>query len=1036
MGLNKVNYSADPASINKDQAGSTLGATWKGFQVTDNPGYDPSRPHFVVFKDGFVGIDFDIVTQEKILKEEAEIEKKIKEGKTKKNKYGWVAKALYAKIRDGLPVSDPWELIKAFLTHHGFPVGPDQCYIVRSGSGGFHYYILVKRPANFICQKGSNIVNFEHVSVDYQCGVFKFLPTINPDGTRAEGKEGGGGILYGVGTKWKDHPGTYTVFMGTEATIPEVDGWRVAWLLGRLKLVIPQKVAKDGTVKGFKIAEFLGNKIDVHLDAEAHEHEFIIWKESMFALKALGYTESEVDATFSRINAYDSKKSASQIKAWWDKENEAKRVPAVEPDSKKATKPPATPAPAETPAPEAPEPSASASAPEVDQHVITPVPGAVTPDGKPGIPPLNFWINGAWNKSPGLPIPDAIDRNASRLVIEIEPGVDFYVLEPTGIWHVRVFKKGTTRDRKIWKWRNFTMTAVLIEKNEDATVERYNFTINDATFRDCELDDVISKIYRGNSSATGEEKNIFGRFITEYVAAFKVPVIEYAPVLGFTANGWRMIDKYWIAFKGAVHLSWRPSAEAMCRMVVEETKAKEMARAMYDAVKIAYEDDELKVNIKDILFALNTAAPFMSALQPFSELMPMIALGSYEGEKGKTAILKLLTTQWYGFPVIISPNMFKTTSRAEDYISFSTFPVGIDDITKLSSDHKAMLKSALTTQAYVQKKEANNKTFVINKPLSSPPYIAYNELPDLLDDDKILSRLLIIPITSVYSDEDKAKFDSLKGIMIPGYLGRFIYEKTKDFSFENVLARYKLAPMMPQEGDGSGAIRTQRENSIYKLAYLGAALFKEIFGIELNLTGLDKLIKRTLKQGSEDVFGIMFGFLEGCMLDKKDRPKWVMSELYEQNGEYRFNSNNLVDINNRIKGLSINTGQLSLQGFASILKKRWSGVEYAKACWFGDHTTTGIIIPKADINEKAIKLPPGVKALVPDVTLHQDDDLIASILTVIELQSPTKDELKAVLRTKHDNLSDKKYDAVLQRLVHEKMIDIEKQGDNEIIKFK
>jgi len=315
--LNKINYAIDPRKKNKDESGDCLGK-WKQWQKKNNPKFDDTKPYYLMFKDGYAGIDFDIATKEKIEKDDAKTAKDIEDGKTPKSKYTWLGQDLHDRILAGESMPDVWELVEPFLKTFGFPTSDDKVYIIQSGTGGLHYYVLVKYPKNFIMKPGSFVVTFQNISVDFKCGLNTTIDTqAGKKGQLVQGGiEQGGSLFYGLGTKWKD-TNEYVVFKGSEDTIPIIDGWRVAWLLGKFNHQIAQ----------IKLVDFIRGKIDVHGNSDAHKHELVIWKETMYALKQLGYTQNEVAKVLAKIPGYDQKKTQSQINAWWDKEfTDAKRA--------------------------------------------------------------------------------------------------------------------------------------------------------------------------------------------------------------------------------------------------------------------------------------------------------------------------------------------------------------------------------------------------------------------------------------------------------------------------------------------------------------------------------------------------------------------------------------------------------------------------------------------------------------------------------------------------------------------------------------
>lgn len=981
LGLNKINYVIEPSKFNKEDGGKCLGQ-WKKFQTEDNVKFNSKKPYYVMFKDGYAGIDFDVATKKKLLHDQQKVNEAEAAGRKYESKYKWLKKELRDKILAGKPMPDPWKLIKPFLELHGLPTQDDCVFIVKSGTGGLHYYCRVKAPKNFIMKPGSFFGNIEHVSFDFKCGLFTTIDSMDENGNIIKGGVvGGGSLFYGPGTHWKDTD-EYVIFKGSEATIPEVDGWRVSWLLGKFKWEIAH----------FKLADFLNGNIDVHGDQKAHEHELVIWKETLYTLKQLGYMEGEINTVFSKLPGYDQNKSNNQIKSWWNKEfNDPQRVRAHLPGQKKSPLPPAS---VPNPAPVIPVSNPS--------QPVNIGPGSGT--GSPGSPPI--------------------------IKIEIEPGLDYYEMFNFGIDHVKVkvFKSGNTliKRRQIWNWKDFKIANILYEKDADGLIEYFNYQVDGKIYRDDKLNEMLSTVYEGRSAVVGEEKNIFGPLAREYVRLNNVPVLEYRDTAGFTKIGWIMPDKHWIIFRAPFHKQEREFLEAMCKIVTNEADAKNYMKIMYDNVNVGCLDADIKANVKDVLFTYNTIAPFMSAMEGYVELMPMLAVGSMGGSTGKSTLLRLFTEKWYGFPHNVNADNIESTSRFGDYLTFSTFPILMDDLGKLKDTHRALLKTILAGKARDQKKDKSNKFFTIDKPYVTPPYITYNEIPDLFDDMKILERAFVVPIDKRLTGPDFVKYDLIKSMVPDAYLGKYMYDKTHDWNLETLKEKYKTIIIPIESG-----LKGTREIAIYKLVHLGAMLFYEFFGIKLNLDYLEDLVKRTLKTGSDNVFNVVLAQIENKEKDKKDRPRGIESEVYEQDGEYRFNTVNAIEISNYLKI------KFSLPSLAEILQKRWGNVKYKASTYLGKNHGSCVIIPKADIANDMLKTtdPTEQEKKTKDV-IEQAKGLIVDILTSSE-QGMSKAELEKYLNEKlkcdlsqYINLA-----ILLSNLQNDKMIDII-PTDNEDFKVK
>lgn len=246
MTLNKVNYRIDPQTVTKEEMSFKL-PDWKIFQTEDNPNFDDSLAYFVVFKDGYMMIDFDFKER----------------------------------------TDNDLQRVKDILDKYGIDSAG---FIVESGRQGYHAYLQVVSPKN-------NVETFRNTAGKHE------YPELYID-SRANG-----GLAYGSGTKFSN-TARYHDVQGDESMIPEVEGWRVAWITGHLEV----------QACGISIPRFLNGEIDVHGNGvmKKRENEWLVWANTMRELKKLGYSKSECAIVFQSIPGHDAKKTASQLNSYWD----------------------------------------------------------------------------------------------------------------------------------------------------------------------------------------------------------------------------------------------------------------------------------------------------------------------------------------------------------------------------------------------------------------------------------------------------------------------------------------------------------------------------------------------------------------------------------------------------------------------------------------------------------------------------------------------------------------------------------------------
>ena len=471
---------------------------------------------------------------------------------------------------------------------------------------------------------------------------------------------------------------------------------------------------------------------------------------------------------------------------------------------------------------------------------------------------------------------------------------------------------------KIWTWQGFRLLQVLRDQGESDTKYTYNYEFNGDFFQDKSLEYMKETIYSGHCKSTGKDKQIFGPLIKHYQHAGHIPVMDYTPVWGFTEDGWRMPDNYYIKFT-PVQEPIRRNAYRMMQIKPLESEAKYLMRELYDAVTVDY---------KDILFAHAMIMPFLYALRPYTNIMPWLGLGSHKFNTGKSPAAILATTKiWNNLHrSCVSRDEADAESRLGDWLTASTFGVAIDDCGDLKEKVANTLKSYTTGETGFTRKHTD-QTAKINRSFTSPFMLTYNKNPVLFDDTAFLARGIHVQLDTVPTDKQVKKFEGIWQQIRKGYFGRYIYEKLRDLTLDELRERYEDQPEWKNAP-------FPRSNNIYRLERLGADLFQELFGIHLDLGELPALIRETLRLGSDDYFTIVaFQIIDGQERVEIDEYQgqyvtrfqptrsWIKSPIYQKNTEkydgFFYTTDNLQDLNIRMKTA------IKLSDLVEILKKRW-----------------------------------------------------------------------------------------------------------------
>lgn len=900
--LNKINYIENPELYSKDdkETFKCMGK-WKQWMNNINVNFDSTKSFFVVLMEGQVVLDFDVITPDKIQKD-------------KKDKYKNLNTIWLQRIMDG-DVPDTWESIKEVIEEFGLPTDDTETYIIKTGSGGYHYYCVVDIPQQFIFGNTSGERFYKNLSID----------------SRTKG-----GLLFGVGTKWKDRNTPYTMFKGTEDSMPSIDGWRIAAITGKL----------DHELFGINLFKFLDNKVSIHDEERVKgKNEFAVWQEVMFFLKSIGYSKNEILNTFSCINGFDQKVCEVQINAHWEDENHPNRIlPSKVMDKKDKVKD------SKEALEEAKKKIEELDVDNYTDDDIKTIIGLGNPNDMSLHKRLSDLLKDKINLTrieynkilKKVDIEKRIqDRNIASNTSGITTTTELqedewtvrvhgeqtrnsmidYVLTPSSVFQEKFTVVGgeilpVPVRTEIWKMKDFKIDTVLIETTRYETNYRYIFKYKGNMYRDKTFTEMKEDIAQ-TSLMQSKYKQIFGVLIDEYIQQQNIPKMPYSPVLGFTIDGWRFPDKYYIKATTAIQKEVRDNIEGIFGLTIDEAQANEYMKLIYNAVSLKY---------KDVLFAYSMVSPFLYALRSYTDLICWVSLGSDEGGTGKTKMCELMTKKIWNNYDILSKDNFSSFSRAGDYLSTSTFALVIDDCQDLMEQNISLIKTYITQEIKMQRKGAD-QTLVVDKSVTAPLIVNFNSIPEMFNDTPFLSRGIHIPTILKFVMKDKEKFEKIKKIK-DGYIGRYIINKTEAWNLDNILDLYNKTIKFDEWDD-------IRANTIYRLLQTGAMLFKMLFGIDLNLSDVEHLIRKTRELGSDDVFTIIqFQLVDAVKKQDnegnwtfKPSEKWIQSEIEPRIKEgsmygYYFTINNVVDLNRRL-----NIKKQSLNTLYEKLKNKWNDVK-------------------------------------------------------------------------------------------------------------
>lgn len=977
--LNKINYKVDPRTINKGEAVAKALGPWKDFQTSINEHYNPALhngAHYVVFardnKTVPCAIDLDVITRKKLLDDDEKAAEMEAKGRKYEKKYAKLPEETRAEVmawEEGTPCPwDPNTEKEEFRAEFNLP----SSLVNQSGSGGFHLYFGVddesaKPPTEDqpeFWSNGAFLRFFKHFSVDFR---------------------GIGGLLFGAGTQWKD-TNQYITIEGSDDAITILPGWHLAYVLNKL----------NKTVCKINLGEFINGNIGLH-GTVSSKNEFIVWREAMYLLKEMGYSKVGVERVFSHIPGYNKEKTHDQVNSYWNKERDPKRVQAKEtqqwPDTEKKE---VTPENTEKEVDYEEQFRRKTAWVKADLPVqqwriskLSSFDGLKTVKLENIIRHVAYFKNNEQEvllhqmaKRIGLTIKtlktileqqiSAINRGQAQTKITKplsptdsenailtvqENDTTEYRLYETGVTIRKIHYKDdgdiTVTEDIAFAWNSFKIVNYCEKSSYYGEEPTFTFKLNGPTYRNRCLEDVKRIMCNKAMIGIASKANILNKIINDYITVCNVPKIESSPVCGFTGGGWVMPHTHEIEFSRGIqdeiaqnllYVATMPPCPYLASLYPEDPYlAKQCLIDLYEATTVKY---------KGIVFAYAFVAPFMYALQPITKLTFNLALYSPDGGTGKSALAESVSTRWWDnmSMELLTASNFNSTSRAEDYLSSSTFIAPIDECDKMEEKILATIKSYTTGRAKVQKKK-QDQSLATNKYLSNPQIHTFNIFPSIYDDPRLRERSLVVPVNDVTTEEQAALYNEVLGRIPRGIIGHDIYTKTQDWTFAYLRELYKSVPHSEDH-------LTNRGEAIYRLICLGALIAKELYGLELDVSATPELIHDTVQSGNDDIFSQIITqinvskttnwdaqevsiFVDGTDTGQKkhvfdsrmNANTWVNAEVKECtreiNGEkiacYKYSYNNLKDL---LKTLPNKDKTINLPELRARLKPRWSNTVY------------------------------------------------------------------------------------------------------------
>jgi len=334
--------------------------------------------------------------------------------------------------------------------------------------------------------------------------------------------------------------------------------------------------------------------------------------------------------------------------------------------------------------------------------------------------------------------------------------------------------------------------------------------------------------------------------------------------------------------------------------------------------------------------------------------MPILALGGLK-ETGKSTMAELITSKFWGNTrAVIGPGIMVNPSKGEPVFASSTFPVTLDESEELPRYATGIIKTYTTSEDHYVRKNPD-QSYRIYVPYSAPLVLDFNKTPIQFENSAYRDRVVFLDIRTL---KEKVNWlDSYNQIPF-GYIGKYVIDVTEEWNIKALYDWYK--------GVTDFGVDQKRVKKIIKIFSLGAELMKEIFGIELDISELPKIIKETKEMGSDELIELLKYQIEvgtektsEWIKDPEDpensveifdfkRKSWVRNEIKE--GKYAREEGYFIDINNKIdieRQFCTNKreSRLSMRELTDLIADKWPGVHYGSH-WILGNKKKSIFIPK------------------------------------------------------------------------------------------
>jgi len=252
-----------------------------------------------------------------------------------------------------------------------------------------------------------------------------------------------------------------------------------------------------------------------------------------------------------------------------------------------------------------------------------------------------------------------------------------------------------------------------------------------------------------------------------------------------------------------------------------------------------------------IILGWCTSAPFISAFKRRFDIFPLLILIGKQ-ITGKSSLLGFFTKSFYkAYDSIYTPEIFKSSSRREDVISMSTFPIFIDEIEALDDYAINMLKVHTTNEgSFVRKRKDQS---VMKKPYQASVCMACNDFPKGFDDSAINTKIIVLKFGDKDIINENREWLDLRRKLKREKMFSFVFERTKKWDYydfedyiEDLIREYGL-------NDLKGESLDSRLFNNFIVVSFGIKLWEELFGFNL----LDYIEGKNISEKIEKIMKVL-----------------------------------------------------------------------------------------------------------------------------------------------------------------------------------